>query len=34
LNNLDCAYDLNKEKCRSCARRASAKKEWTNKDVP
>ena len=27
LNNLDCAYDLNKEKCRSCARRASAKKE-------
>lgn len=25
LNNLDCDYDINKEKCRSCARRASSK---------
>lgn len=25
LNNLDCAYDINKEKCRSCARRKESK---------
>ena len=24
LNNLDCNYDINKEKCRSCARRKNA----------
>lgn len=26
LNNLDCCYDLNKEKCRSCKKRTSNKK--------
>lgn len=26
LNNLDCCYDLNKEKCRSCKKRTSTKK--------
>lgn len=26
LNSLDCDYDINKEKCRCCARRASSKK--------
>jgi len=25
LNNLDCNYDINREKCRSCARRTSTK---------
>lgn len=25
LNNLDCCYDLNKEKCRSCKKRTSTK---------
>ena len=25
LNNLDCDYDINKEKCRCCARRTSGK---------
>lgn len=25
LNSLDCDYDINKEKCRSCARRTSIK---------
>jgi Mn-dependent DtxR family transcriptional regulator len=25
LSNLDCNYDINKEKCRSCARRVNAK---------
>ena len=25
LNNLDCDYDINKEKCRSCERRKSSK---------
>lgn len=25
LNNLDCDYDINKEKCRACARRAISK---------
>lgn len=25
LNSLDCNYDINKEKCRNCARRASSK---------
>lgn len=25
LNNLDCDYDINKEKCRCCARRTSSK---------
>ena len=23
LNNLDCDYDINKEKCRNCLRRTS-----------
>ncbi len=27
LNNLDCNYDVNKERCRVCAKRSSAKKE-------
>ena len=27
LNNLDCDYDINKEKCRSCARRTKSRKE-------
>lgn len=26
LNNLDCDYDINKEKCRCCARRTTSKK--------
>lgn len=26
LNNLDCGYDINKEKCRSCIRRTTNKK--------
>ena len=26
LNSLDCDYDINKEKCRSCVRRATSKK--------
>lgn len=26
LNNLDCDYDINKEKCRCCVRRTSSKK--------
>lgn len=26
LNNLDCNYDVNKERCRCCTRRISAKK--------
>ena len=26
LNNLDCNYDINKEKCRCCVRRTSSKK--------
>ena len=26
LNSLDCDYDINKEKCRSCARRLNVKK--------
>ena len=26
LNNLDCDFDINKEKCRCCARRVSTKK--------
>lgn len=26
LNNLDCGYDINKEKCRCCARRTIKKK--------
>lgn len=26
LNSLDCDYDINKEKCRCCARRASSRK--------
>lgn len=26
LNSLDCDYDINKEKCRSCMRRVSTKK--------
>ena len=26
LNTLDCNYDINKEKCRSCVRRTSSKK--------
>ena len=25
LNDLDCDYDINKEKCRSCTRRTGAK---------
>ena len=25
LNSLDCDYDINKEKCRSCARRTNRK---------
>ena len=25
LNSLDCDYDINKEKCRSCARRINRK---------
>jgi DtxR family Mn-dependent transcriptional regulator len=27
LNNLDCNYDINQEKCRCCARRTNSKKE-------
>ena len=27
LNSLDCNYDINKEKCRSCIRRTSSKKD-------
>ncbi len=27
LNDLDCEYDINKEKCRSCARRKGVKIE-------
>ncbi len=27
INNLDCNYDINKEKCRSCLRRTSIKKK-------
>lgn len=27
LNNLDCDYDINKEKCRSCVRRTNSRKE-------
>ena len=27
LNNLDCNYDVNKEKCRSCLRRKSTNKQ-------
>ena len=31
LFSLDCDYDINKEKCRECARRAASKKlEETN----
>lgn len=26
MNDLDCDYDINKEKCRSCLRRTSNKK--------
>ena len=26
LNNLDCDYDINKEKCRSCVRRTNSRK--------
>ena len=26
LNSLDCDYDINKERCRSCSRRAASKK--------
>ena len=27
LSSLDCNYDINRERCRSCAKRADAKKE-------
>lgn len=30
LNSLDCDYDINKEKCRECARRASSKNITNN----
>lgn len=30
LNSLDCDYDINKEKCRECARRASLKNITNN----
>ena len=26
MNDLDCDYDINKEKCRSCLRRTASKK--------
>lgn len=33
LNDLDCCYDLNKEKCRICKKRTSTNKESKNVNV-
>ena len=32
LNSLDCNYDINKEKCRICARRVKNKKRGTENE--
>ena len=31
LNNLDCGYDINKEKCRNCSRNSLRKHKYTKK---